>query len=81
MQLDHVAVGEPVVAVHLLAVEASVAPPDARELEAGGQVLVDEGREVRHGRPLRQHEGPAGVDLVAGLLRVDADAAQLAEEG
>src|SRR2546421_5768592 len=79
MKLDHVPVGEDVIAIHLLPVEARRAP-DARVLDALGHFLVNrEGQGVYRGAPL-QHERPLEIGLLPGLLRVDPDPIERAEE-
>lgn len=79
MQLHHVLVRENVVAVHLLAVELR-ATPDARELEALGDLLVDVQGEVVDRRPLGEDERPPEVGLFPRLLAEDANSSEVAEQ-
>src|SRR5207249_4251022 len=79
VELDHVAVGNGMVAPDVLSVEGRFAP-DTRVLERLREVLVHEPRDVLDGLAAVQDERTVPVGWTARRLRVDARDVEMAEQ-
>src|SRR5690606_6941341 len=79
VQLDDVAVVQHVLGSDLLAVE-NPRSPDSGVFERGGDVLVDEPRDVQYRRAAAHRERLVHRRRLAGRLRVDAHDRELAEQ-
>ena len=79
MQLDQVAIGDEMLGAYLLAIE-DVRAPHAGKLEAFGNVLVHEPRDIEHCAAATNRKWFVSLRFLARRLGVDADNLQRPEQ-